>query len=73
MTVGIPTRYHSFSNNFPKLSMPVSQGAAGMFRFGGRGRPDNQEAQGYRRKDTTFCEPIETRWIDRRNQTPKRY
>lgn len=29
-----------------------------MFRFGGRGR-HNQEVQRYRRKDVIFCEPTE--------------
>lgn len=47
------------SNNLPKLFTPVSRGGAGMFRFRGRGRHNNQEVQHYRRKDVIFCEPIE--------------
>lgn len=30
-----------------------------MFRYGHRGRRDNQEAQFYRRQDMMFCEPVE--------------
>lgn len=46
-TLGIPTRNHSFSNNFPKLSTAVRQGGAGVFRLGRRGGCDRQEAQGH--------------------------
>lgn len=59
MTLGIPTRNHSFSNNFPKLSTPVRQGGVGMFRLGHREWCNNQEAQDHGRRHMMLCVSIE--------------